>query len=60
MAGKMKETLRLGDGFRPESIDSDTADRIDTYLARALAAQEAEQTDFHLRHARQILQAARE
>jgi hypothetical protein len=49
---------RRGDGgVTFESIDPDTASRIDAFLERALDADDPSQKDFHVRHARQVLEA---
>jgi hypothetical protein len=41
------------------TLDADTVDRIDVHLERALAAESGEK-DFHVRHARQLLEGCRE
>lgn len=41
------------------SLDADSVERIDVHLQRALHAEGAEK-DFHVRHARQLLQACKE
>lgn len=41
-------------------LDPDTTDRIDVHLRRAVAADDDERKDFHVRHARQLLRAIEE
>jgi len=41
------------------TLDADTVDRIDVHLERALGA-EGREKDFHVRHARQLLEGCRE
>lgn len=42
------------------TLDPDSIDRIDVHLQRALGAEDADEKDFHVRHARQLLEACRE
>ncbi len=42
------------------TLDPDSIDRIDVHLQRALGAEDTEEKDFHVRHARQLLEACRE
>lgn len=48
------EELPLG------SLDDDSVDRIDTHLKRAIRADDIDKADFHVRHARQLLEVCRE
>lgn len=40
-------------------LDPDTVDRIDVHLERALHADDADDKDFHVRHARQLLEVCK-
>lgn len=42
------------------SVDAESARRIDAYLERAVAAENGSEKDFHVRHARQLLEACRD
>ena len=42
------------------SLDDDSVERIDVHLERALHATDPEEKDFHIRHARQLLEACRQ
>ncbi|MFB6087477.1 MAG: hypothetical protein ABEJ85_03060 [Haloarculaceae archaeon] len=44
--------------FSLDSLDADTADCIGRHLDEALAADDADAKDFHVRHAQQLLDAA--
>jgi hypothetical protein len=46
--------------FAFESFDSETVGRIDSHLARAQETDDSTRKDFHLRHARQLLEATKE
>jgi len=59
MAGIDKGSSRVGAGVILESLDEETARRIEVYLERALAAEEATEKDFHVRHARQLLEGVK-
>jgi len=59
MAGIDKESSQVGMGVVLESLDEETARRIEVYLERALAAEETTEKDFHVRHARQLLEGVK-
>jgi adenine C2-methylase RlmN of 23S rRNA A2503 and tRNA A37 len=42
------------------SLDDDSVERIDVHLKRSLHATDPEEKDFHIRHARQLLEACRQ
>jgi hypothetical protein len=60
MTGQTTGSVRPSEGMPLEPIDADSAARIDVHLERALAADDAAEKDFHVRHARQLLAAASE
>jgi len=41
------------------SLDSESVERIDVHLERALRAEDVDEARFHVRHARQLLEACR-
>ena len=59
MSGKTQGEATAARGQPLESLDADTVDRIDVHLERALGAEGSEK-DFHVRHARQLLEGCRE
>jgi hypothetical protein len=60
MTGQTTGRVRPPEGMPLEPIDADSVERIDVHLERALAAEDEAEKDFHVRHARQLLAAARE
>lgn len=42
------------------SLDEDSVSRIDVHLERAMHATDDDRKDFHVRHARQLLEACRD
>jgi len=57
MTGHTREST-VGDGFLG-TLDDDSVDRIDVHLRRASQAEDADQAKFHVRHARQLLEACK-
>ena len=43
-----------------DTLDPDSIERIDVHLQRALGAADSDEKNFHVRHARQLLEACRE
>ena len=60
MTGQTRGTTRDAEGAPLGTLDSDSVERIDVHLQRALAADSTDETNFHVRHARQLLEACRE
>ncbi|WP_123535354.1 hypothetical protein [Halosimplex salinum] len=60
MTGQTQEKPGGTDEPSLGTLDHDSIDRIDVHLQRALAAEDGEKKDFHVRHARQLLEACRE
>jgi len=60
MTGKTQKAAGDPDGFPMDTLNSDSIARIDEHLQRALSASETGEKDFHVRHARQLLEACRE
>jgi hypothetical protein len=58
MTGQPRETT-AGDGFLG-TLDDESVDRIDVHLRRASQAEDADQAKFHVRHARQLLEACKD
>jgi hypothetical protein len=56
MAGANKESSRVGAGLAFDSLDEASAGCIEKHLERAMSAEDAKEKDFHLRHARQLIQ----
>jgi len=59
MTGQTQGEATAARGQSLGSLDTDSVDRIDVHLERALDAEGAEK-DFHVRHARQLLEACRD
>ena len=59
MTGETTERLREGSTLVLDALDSDSAGRIDRHLRRAEKAEEDDEKDFHVRHARQLLEACK-
>jgi len=59
MSGQTQGEATTVGGSSLESVDADTVDRIDVHLERALGAEGGEK-DFHVRHARQLLEGCKE
>jgi hypothetical protein len=59
MSGQTQGEATSAGGPSLGELDADTVDRIDVHLERALCADGAEK-DFHVRHARQLLEGCRE
>jgi len=57
MPGHTTEQPSGSAGLTLGGLDADSADRIDVHLKRALEADDDEEKDFHVRHARQLLEA---
>ncbi|MFB6140899.1 MAG: hypothetical protein ABEJ26_10740 [Halosimplex sp.] len=60
MTGKTRERVEPSDEAPLGTLDADSVERIDVHLKRALAATEDGGKDFHVRHARQLLEALRD
>jgi hypothetical protein len=60
MPGQTTERPGGSAGLSLGTLDADSADRIDVHLKRALEADDEEEKDFHVRHARQLLEACTE
>lgn len=59
MKGKSQGKARLAEDLPLEPIDADAADRIDVHLKRAVHAEDTDEASFHVRHARQLLEACK-
>jgi hypothetical protein len=59
MTGKTQGKARAAEGLPLEPIDADSADRIDVHLKRASYADDVDEANFHVRHARQLLEACK-
>jgi hypothetical protein len=60
MTGRTRERPGVTPTGSARTLDFDYAERVDTYLERAQAADDPAEKDFHLKHARQLLTACRE
>jgi len=60
MTGKTQDAVGKSDEIPLDTLDPDSIERIDDHLQRALDAVETGEKDFHVRHARQLLEACRE
>jgi hypothetical protein len=62
MTGHTQGTSGGSEGPGPGlgTLDPDSVERIDVHLQRALDTDDTEEKDFHVRHARQLLEACRE
>jgi hypothetical protein len=58
MTGQTQGESGSADGLLGR-LDADSAERIDVHLERAMGA-EGEEKDFHVRHARQLLEACKD
>lgn len=56
MTGQSTGRAGATTGLPPGELDAETAERIDVHLERAQDATDTEQKDFHVRHARQLLE----
>lgn len=56
MTGQTTGRAKSSDESTGETLDAESAERIDTYLQRALDA-DGDEKDFHVRQARQLLAA---
>lgn len=59
MTGQTQGEATAADRPAPARLDAESVERIDVHLQRALAAEGADK-DFHVRHARQLLEAWKE
>ncbi|WP_436908219.1 hypothetical protein [Halosimplex marinum] len=60
MTGHTQGTSGGSDGPPLGTLDPDSVERIDVHLERALDTDDTAEKDFHVRHARQLLEACRE
>ncbi|WP_436929827.1 hypothetical protein [Halosimplex halobium] len=60
MTGHTKGGSGASEGAPLGTLDTDSIERIDVHLQRALATDDTDEKDFHVRHARQLLEACRE
>ena len=60
MTGKTQEAVWDSDGLPMDTLDPDSIERINVHLRRALGATDSDEKNFHVRHARQLLEACRE
>jgi len=60
MTGQTQEASGASDGPSLGTLDTDSVERIDVHLKRALDTDDTDRKDFHVRHARQLLEACRE
>lgn len=60
MTGQSQRATKPGTEPSLGPLDDDSVDRIDVHLERALQASETDESDFHVRHARQLLEACRQ
>jgi len=60
MTGHTQGTSGASERSSLGTLDPDSVERIDVHLQRALAVDDSERKDFHVRHARQLLEACRE
>lgn len=59
MTGQTQGESGTADGALLGRLDADSVDRIDVHLERAMGA-EGDEKDFHVRHARQLLEACKD
>lgn len=59
MTGHSQGRARQAEGLPLATLDADTVQRIDVHLERALHAEDTEEEDFHVRHARQLLEVCK-
>jgi|GEM_PF-1505661 len=59
MTGQTTERLGGAAELTVGTLDSDSASRIDAHLKRALDADDESEKDFHVRHARQLIEACK-
>jgi len=60
MTGQTQGTTGASEGPSLGTLDPDSVERIDVHLKRALDTDDTDEKDFHVRHARQLLEACRE
>ncbi|QPV64826.1 hypothetical protein I7X12_09575 [Halosimplex litoreum] len=60
MTGDTHGTSGATEGPPLGTLDPDSVERIDVHLKRALDTDDTEEKNFHVRHARQLLEACRE
>ena len=60
MTGQSQRAPKRGTEPSLGSLDDDSVDRIDVHLERAIEATDDAESDFHVRHARQLLEACRQ
>jgi len=60
MTGHTHGTSGTTEGGPLGTLDPDSIERIDVHLERALDTDDTDRKDFHVRHARQLLEACRE
>lgn len=60
MTGHTQGASGTTEGAPLGTLDPDSVERIDVHLERALDTDDTEEKDFHVRHARQLLEACRE
>ncbi|WP_135365774.1 hypothetical protein [Halosimplex halophilum] len=60
MTGHTKGGSGASEGPPLGTLDPDSVERIDVHLERALETDDPDEKDFHVRHARQLLEACRE
>ena len=59
MTGQTQGETKTADRPALATVDADTVERIDVHLERALGSEGGDK-DFHVRHARQLLEACKE